>query len=604
MNRSVNAADFGLSEEAVANMPTEIAVEMTEKQLIEMLNGAPDPHELKPCEPVDTATLDIQIRCNVTDETFLQNVRINGVRMDVPWLSVVPEHLEHAVMVGGGPSLEISLHEVAARAHLGQTIVGLNGAAKYLKDRHIRVDMQVIIDCRPDCIKFVKPLAASRYLLSSGCDPSLFDFLVEHGADVTMFHMAHEGISEALPKGRHVVMVGGHYTVGLVAMAAMTVLGFRTMQLYGYDSSMSDDGRAHVYQQSETPEEADRIKIICAGREFLTSWTMFKQAEMFPKFAANLTSFGCTLVVHGEGLLPTVARELATPEGGPSDACYNMTNGPASFDFITWLVNAEMDRKRRGAPAPLRVAFVPGPEEGFRPADVQNVPEKVQILENVMRPALELFGAVEAEDAVNGRQFHYWYRPITDASRIGEEVPRCKPPVESVLDVKGWMIKQGIFEKDALVITLRETRYTQERNSNLVAWTKFAKKRQDEGFRVIFVRDTLKADERLDNFLIYPLAARDLHIRTALYSLAKCNLTIATGAAELLQFSDYPFIEFKPPSIDPMRPISFAISWWQRFGGITPPESFPWLGKHQLTVWQRDTVENIEAAWLRWRAAN
>lgn len=585
-----------------------MVIDMKEEEVVGSLNRVyqkareivvPSPDTLVPVGDVQ-----IDTPCNTSEEDFLRNVLINGARSDVPWLHVVPEHYEHAVLIGGGASLEIQLHEVASRMRLGQTLFALNGSAKYLKDRHMEPDVQVVIDSRPECIEHLRPLAAKRFILSSGCHPTLFQFLVDQKRDVMMFHMPHLGLAERLPKGRNVVMVGGEYTVGLTAMSLACALGFRSLHLYGYDSSDSDDGRAHAYPQSQNEAEAKRLHIVCAGRKFVCSFAMFKQAEVFPRFASMLADFGCTVSVNGDGLLPTVARQMVTYAAEENAACYNMANGPASFDFITWLVVAEMDRVRRNAPAPLKVAFTAGPEEGFRGADVQSTPEKQQILDHVMRPALKLFGAIEDDTAATGRQYHYWYRPITDGFRVGEQVPRCKPPSESVLDVIGWLLNNGI-RKDVqapLIITLRETRYSPARNSNLDSWLEFARRRRAEGEIVVFVRDTKLAEEPLNDFLICPRAARELHFRAALYSLAKCNLIIANGPAELLQFSEWPFIEFKPPSIDPLRPVSLGISWWQRFAGITPPESFPWLGKHQLTVWQRDTVENLEVAWLRWKA--
>jgi Protein of unknown function DUF115 len=584
--------------EALGGSNTPMVIEIGAMAAVESLRPRTELDEF-----IKLANAEIDVGCNTQDDTFLENVRINSHRPDVPWLHVVPDHYEHAIIVGGGPSLEITLFEVASRKMLGQTLFALNGAGKYLKDRHFDVDALVLSDSRESAVKFVKELPARRYFISSGCHPKVFDFLLEKRADVMLFHMPHLRLAEMLPKGVNVVMIGGEYTVGLTAISLACALGFRNVHLYGYDSSDADDGRPHAYLQDRTEAEKERLLIRCAGRQFSCSFPMAKQAEVFPEFAAKVADFGCTLTVNGDGLLPHLAKQWVSFSGPENAACYNMTDGPASFDFITWLVNAEMDRVRRNAPSPLLVAFTPGPEEGFRPADVQNTPEKQQILDHVMRPALKLFGAVESDKAVGGRQFHYWYRPVTDGFRCGEKVPRCKPPVESVLDVTGWLYNRGIFKNDALVITLRETRYSQERNSDVEAWLEFARRRRAEGRMIVFVRDTAKADDPLEDFLICPQAAKDLHFRAALYSLAKCNLIIANGPAELLQFSDWPFIEFKPSQIDPTRPVSLGISWWQRFGGITPPESFPWLGKHQLTVWQRDTVENIEAAWLRWRAA-
>lgn len=575
-----------------------IAVEITEQRVLDNIVPQVGAVLLPEWQIQVTALL------NTPMETFLEHIRINAARNDVPWLTITPEHEGQAVMVGGGSSMELpsQLEEVAHRRKLGQTIFALNGAAKYLTDRHMKPNYLVLCDGRPENVKFLHGLPAERFLLSSQCHPSLFDYLVEHGADVTMFHPAIEGLSEALPRGRPFVMVGGSITVGYVGMSAATTMGYRMLHLYGYDSSDSDDGRCHAYIQQETSAESKRLDVVCAGRKFHCSFVMFKQAQAFIPFVNMLSQFGCTLTVHGDGLIPTIAHQM-TERWPLNAACYDMSLAPASFDFIKWLVVAEMDRIRRGAEAPLKVAFTDGPEDGFRAGDVQNLAEKQQIMDKVMRPALQLFGAVETDEAKTGRQHHYWYRPITDAARIGEPVPRVKVPVRVACEMVDWLIEKGVKAGAPLVITLRETRYSPDRNSDVASWTEFARRRRAEGEQVVFVRDTAKADEPIEDFLICPRAARDLHDRVALYALARCNLLIANGPAELLQFSDWPFIEFKPLPVEPLRPVAIGDTWWQRFGGITPPESFPWLGPHQLTVWQRDTIDVLEDAWQRWLKA-
>lgn len=578
-----------------------IALEAAEKEV--MKNLAPATGEIF----LPEWEVQIDALMNAPIEKHLWNIKTNAARTDVGWLQVTPEHDGHAVLVGGGSSIGLTaqLHDIVERRKMGQTIFALNGAGKYLTDRGIKPDYLVICDSRMKNVYFLHDLPATKFLLSSQCDPMLFDYLVERGADVMMFHPAIDELNELLPKGSDFCMVGGHFTVGLVAMSVVTAMGYRELHLYGYDSSDADDGRAHAYPQKQTEGEQKRLEIVCAGRKFRCSFAMYKQAAIFPQFAAMLAEMDCTITVHGEGLLPTIAREM-TSAWPPNAACYDMSKGPASYDFITWLVVAEMDRRRRGVTEPLIVAFVDGPEDGFRSGDVQNLPEKQQIMDKVMRPALALFGATESDEARTGRQYHYWYRPVTDGYRVGEDVPRCKPPLNATLDCIGWLINHGVTAggKAPLVITLRETRYSPERNSDFDAWVEFARRRRAEGESIVFVRDTRLSDEPIEDFLVCGEAARDLHFRAALYSRARCNLIIANGPAELLQFSDWPFIEMKPLPVDPLRPIAIGNSWWQRFAGITPPESFPWHGKHQLTVWKRDTIDNLEAAWAWWLTTN
>lgn len=250
---------------------------------------------------------EVEALCNTASEMILSQVHENS-RRDLPWLAPHDVHDGHAVMVGGGASLKNDLDGIRARAAHGQTIFALNGAANFLKENGIVPDYQLVLDARPENVRLVKPRSATKYLLGSQVHPSLLDELTD--CDVTLFHWGQEGILEQLPKGKKFCVLGGSYVLGPIAICAATALGFRQIHLYGYDSSDADDGAAHAYEQQQTEGEAKRLDVIVSGRKFRCSYAMFKQAEEFPAFAQMLADNGCVLTVHGDGLLPTVAREM------------------------------------------------------------------------------------------------------------------------------------------------------------------------------------------------------------------------------------------------------------------------------------------------------
>jgi hypothetical protein len=151
-------------------------------------------------------------------------------------------------------------------------------------------------------------MPAHNYILSSQCDPGLFDVLKHE--DVMVLHMGTEGILEHLPPGTKATLIGGGFTAGLSALNAVYTLGYREIHLYGYDSSDADDGNAHAYPQDENDPEKARIEVWCCGRKFRTSFAMYAQAERFQKYAEMLAEAGAVIYVHGDGLLPTIAREM------------------------------------------------------------------------------------------------------------------------------------------------------------------------------------------------------------------------------------------------------------------------------------------------------
>lgn len=266
--------------------------------------------------------------------------------------------------------------------------------------------------------------------------------------------------------------------------------------------------------------------------------------------------------------------------------CYDLAVEPCNYDFPCWLAYAEMQRIREGAEGPLRVAFQ-------RPRDNEDTPEinakKLQMHRDVLVPLVELFGAVWDDNAVYGRRYNtYAMRPIVEAYLKGEALPRLKS-------------KYGASSIDGapyITITLRECPpdHWKHRNSNVEAWTKFARYLEAKGERVIFVRDTAKAEEPLEGFKTYPPASIDLHARVALYHGAKANLFVSNGPWMMGCFSEQPLLMFVEISLaEPFH--AGRPTWWRTNHGIGEGQQFPWFTEHQRIIWKRDTYENLVEAW-------
>jgi len=252
---------------------------------------------------------------NATEAEVMANVRANSQR-DLPWIPAVEAHEKHAVLVGGGPSLADSLDDIRARQKHGQIVFGLNGAAQYLADNGIMADFGVILDSRADNAKFLCETRGG-WLLASRCDPAIFDAA---GEDATVWHFAEEGALLALPEAKRdgAVMVGGGIVVGLTSMALAYTMGFRFLHLYGYDSSDRDDA-AHAYAQSENSAETKRVEVWCDERKFSCGIAMYAQAQAFEAWARMLAERGTVITVHGDGLLPTIARAMQRADSQQED---------------------------------------------------------------------------------------------------------------------------------------------------------------------------------------------------------------------------------------------------------------------------------------------
>lgn len=248
--------------------------------------------------------MQLTVTCNTEDDVLFQNIAQNSL-LPNEWVKSEQEHDGHAVIVGGGPSLLDTIESIRWRKSIGQTIFALNGAARTLKEHGVEVDYTVVLDARAFNVRFLG--YSKKYLLSSQCEPSLF----KAEPDAIIWHPAIDGIDAHIPEtDRDFCLIGGGTTVGLSTMCLAYAMGYRKMHLYGFDSSHRE--KSHAYNQPENENEPI-CRMTVYGKTFKTSWTMAKQAELFPTVCDNLIDLGCIITVDGDGLIPHIVRNMPKP---------------------------------------------------------------------------------------------------------------------------------------------------------------------------------------------------------------------------------------------------------------------------------------------------
>lgn len=290
-------------------------------------------------------------------------------------------------------------------------------------------------------------------------------------------------------------------------------------------------------------------------------------------------------------------KERITGQTNPNlDASYheyNLATDPINFDFLVWLIDAEMIRRRNKAPWPLRVGF-------SHEAELNDRGRK--FFAAVHKPLLNLVGAVEDPEAIGGsRAALFTPTQICLAARRGEEVPILQANGEAKAHVKGWVSQWG-QERPPITITLREGSHWSKRNSNIEAWVRLARDLQAKGEFVVFVRDTEKANEPIEDFITYPSASYSIQPRMALYELAKCNLYVSNGPAGLGLFSGAPYLYFlrlrRDEEYEPNNP-----EWWVRANGIGDGDQWPWAKPGQHMIWSGDDYKSLCEGWEKYGPA-
>lgn len=304
-------------------------------------------------------------------------------------------------------------------------------------------------------------------------------------------------------------------------------------------------------------------------------------------------SNGCEMSINwGLDLLKQAVTRMRPIEAaaaplGADYACYDLEQAPMCFDFLPWLLDREMERVRENAPAPLKIAFTSPPPSRLVLEDHR------LMFYNVMLPMLDMVGAVLDQRAAKARKQidFYCFRPVVEAVRNGEAIPLLKP--------WGVAVKQAmkiVAGRPPITITLREAFHTPYRDSNKEAWIRFARELRDAGERVVFLRDTSKADEPLEDFETCPDASRNIHLRLALYEQSKCNLFVPNGPMTIALCSTAPWLMVGTVT-DDIQDCPVNTATWTDFHAVAPGEQFPWSRSNQRIVWEHDDYENIRAAW-------
>lgn len=455
--------------------------------------------------------------------------------------------------------------------------VALNGALQALIDRGITPKYAICYDPTEKNAEFFRRAPKkTKYLIASRCDSSVFEAL--KGRDVRIFHIVDEPEMAAMQRGLiNSIGITGGSTVGLKSLRLLNEIGYDQFELYGYDSCLMN-GEHHA--TSQPWNDGQGVHQVAVGdKEFLaTVWMGAQAEEALQQFEVDRLHYSVN--IHGDGLL------AALWDAATLKVNYDLGRAPPTYDFLSYMMNVENDRKINGYKH-LKINFVRGDVNGFRNEVAPlRQDDKEQMLDRVCRPMVRMFGATEGGNGENDRGLPYILRPTTEAAKRGYELPDFAPS-----KIAQCWAEKLVGNEPTHVITLRESYYWTERNSNLEAWLQFAKTIKE---RVIFVRDTEKADEPLHGFETCPEASRDIQKRLALYGRAKMNYFIANGPAMLCQMTkDIPYICFMP---NVTSYVCLTSEFLYRNCGIVRGGRWPWQGQNQKLVWDWDTYDNIVAA--------
>jgi len=301
---------------------------------------------------------------------------------------------------------------------------------------------------------------------------------------------------------------------------------------------------------------------------------------------------------------------------------YDLNVSPVTFDFATHLAAAEVERRLRKLEG-IFVLLILGSHDGVR----QELPDYGAALDptarqwrvrHILVPLLALLPSVrghavcpserEAEALMPSdmaRLYPNDYRvfmPRQPLNRVVFDHARRGVPIFPVLRATerarqhvATFVETTCAGRRPLVISLRDSPNTPQRNSRLQDWLAFARSLDRERCAPIFVLDTdavmrgRPAD--LDGEIVCEAASWSVEIRMALYEAAWLNMAVMHGPMELCWYSDRArYLIFYEPmtdanQMDLMRDNGQALSGDLEF-------AMPW----QRIVRQGDRLDVLRRA--------
>jgi len=343
-------------------------------------------------------------------------------------------------------------------------------------------------------------------------------------------------------------------------------------------------------------EEIDIIIVSSRSEEFCSEISSFLVKERISNYYFLHPLFGENIQVKDNGLY----------------AVYDLSVSPCSFDVITFLCMAEVERIKLKCNY-MHVIIIP--PEHDRYGDKENVNWRIR---NLLLPCCWLMPSCrdaticssrgEASPLLSNSKnkifpfgysienpvAQYLYYLFKETCSTTPSFPTLKATNISKTFVSEWITYNQLHGKKIISITLREYGKPESRNSNLREWIRFARNLDTEIYAPVFIRDTFCAftlsEVDFGEFLCFQEVPWNMELRMALYEECYLNM-FSTGGPPLLcvMNSSTRYLIFKIHVEGELVASSYLLnSFIVPLGG-----QFVNSSKLRRIVWDDDSYESI-----------
>ena len=297
---------------------------------------------------------------------------------------------------------------------------------------------------------------------------------------------------------------------------------------------------------------------------------------------------------------------------------YDLAKSPTTFDIVPFLLLADWERREKKLNA-LQIIIVPGSNEGFRSFENSsyNIENQRWRLRNILFSCCSLFEKTSVMICSHRNQAvsifkncarnifpsdysvafpveRYMTIHLVNTFTSYDEFYGCRANPQALDYISKWIsIKTN--GKKPISISLRESQYEINRNSNIEAWSAFAARLNLQKYFPIIIRDVEAAlspiPESLKNICIFAEIPWNIELRAALYELCYINMFVNNGPAALA------FANKKARMLD-FKMITegcgaTTASFFKKMG-LIPGTQPAFFSPFKKFVWEDDNLDIIE----------
>ncbi len=304
---------------------------------------------------------------------------------------------------------------------------------------------------------------------------------------------------------------------------------------------------------------------------------------------------------------------------------WDTRTNPITFDFVWTLVAAEIHRRAaRLEGIDLYLIAPQRPRARGESEDYNRIfnPDALRWrIANILEAVAHLLPSIRVREihpdrkaAIFASLFGYLHAHPENTSRIlpiqyesrhavfaagdgGVDTHVLIAPAAAREYVDAWLVARNPDDRRTIVVTLRQSPYMPDRNSNVAAARNFAAWAIENGYFVVFVPDTdlvaRALPEALSPGVFFPEASVDVRLRLAIYERAYVNIGVNAGPMILAYFGDCALLQVK--LVTPTVPQASTETLTRHGFSVGQQPSF--FAPDQRLFWDMDDgIEELKSA--------